>query len=156
MTAQRYRFYTGGSSILNISDLEQTSDNLDSIPLYSTESKLMSCMKSGDEAGVLSTINEIFNSFSPDKKLPVDYIKSICIELVCMASRSLYELQENIGSIICNRSKILENIYKIETLLGLKEYKRSISVTQLHQSHIQKGDRNHCCRVYHTGTHRSS
>jgi two-component system, response regulator YesN len=126
VTALQYRFYTGSSSILNIGDVKQSSENLDSIHLYDAENKLMSCMKSGDDGGILLSIDDIFKSFSPDVKLPVDYVQSICIELVCMASRTLCELQESIDSIVCSRSQILDTIYRTETFLGLKEYMLSL------------------------------
>lgn len=126
LTALKYRFYTGNNSILNIMDIKLDNNDIQYPDLYKTESQLMNFLKIGDSSGIACTMEALFNYLCANNKLPVDYVQNICIELVCIAARNVYEFGENFDNIAASRSVILDNIYKTRTIFGLKEYMLSI------------------------------
>lgn len=129
-----YKFYTGKNSIISINDinnireLNSNQKSFESYNLFESENQLMSFMKLGDSREVETVIEDIFNLFASDKNLSVVYIQSICVEMVCIASRALCELEENIGKIVSGQAVILETIYNTENVFDLKNYMLSIFI----------------------------
>lgn len=125
-TALQYKFYTGNNSIMDISDISQ--NNTDSVipSYYEKESQLLMYMKSGDSVGIKKVFSDLFDLFSQNPHLDVEYVQSICVELTSIASRTLYELGESLESIVSKRSTIFEEIYKIENIFILRDYMISV------------------------------
>lgn len=126
LSALQGRFYTGKNSILNAKDVNVKNKNIEFPNLYEKENKFINCLKLGDSDGTAKTLDEIFEFFCSNNSLPVGYVQSICMELVCIASRNMYELDENIDNIVANRTAILEKIYRTENIFELKDYMLSV------------------------------
>lgn len=109
--AIEYKFYTGKDSILQISDFQTNKNNLEYPKLYEVENKLINFMKLGNQAEVSRVVEDIFNTLCANHNLPVDYVQSICIELIHMASRTLYEFGENIHLIVTDYSVLFSEVY---------------------------------------------
>lgn len=127
----KYKFYTGKNSIINIDDIKKflntDKEDIEYTDLYELEKELINNSRLGDADKVDAVINKIFDlHLSMKKNIDAEYVQSICIEIVCMMSRSLYEFEENIDTIVENRSVILDNIYKIDDMQELKKYMRDI------------------------------
>jgi two-component system response regulator YesN len=111
LLAIEYKFYTGKDSILQISDFQTNKANLEYPKLYEVENKLINFMKLGNQAEVFRMVEDIFNTLCSNHNLPVDYVQSICIELIHMASRTLYEFGENIHLIVADHSALFSEVY---------------------------------------------
>jgi two-component system response regulator YesN len=111
LSAIEYKFYTGKNSILQISDFITNRDSLEYPKLYEAENKLINSMKLGNQEEVSRIVGEIFDALCTDHNLPVDYVQSICVELINMAARTLYELGENIHLIVSDYSTVFSEIY---------------------------------------------
>lgn len=125
-SALQYKFYTGKGSILNINDINivnniQTENKL-SVNIYELESQLMNFMRLGDYTDVSYILNKLFDNLCSSRNIPVEYIQRICVELVCITSRTIQDLGESIDEISGNLSGILEAIYKKESITELKSY----------------------------------
>jgi two-component system response regulator YesN len=110
--AIEYKFYTGKDSILQISDFQTNKNNIEYPKLYEIETKLINFMKLGNKVEVTSMVEDIFQTLCANHNLPVDYVQSICIELIHMASRTLYEFGENIQLIIPDYSDLFSGVYE--------------------------------------------
>jgi two-component system, response regulator YesN len=125
-TALQYKFYTGKNSILDINDIhimnEFNPSNIDSSNLYEYENQLMNFVKLGDCESVQKTISNIFDEICSSRNIPIDYVQSIWVEIVCIASRNIRDLGENPDSITGSCSMILEEIYRKENADDLKKY----------------------------------
>ncbi len=120
--ALQYRFFTGKNTVINIQDVEQYKETSEYPNLHDAESQLISFIKQGESASVSETISNIFSSFESGKKPSVEYIKRVCVELVSIVSRVLYELGENMDNIAGTRPVIFETISRIQEFTALKAY----------------------------------
>lgn len=131
-TALQYKFYTGKNSILDINDINIINDvnmeNINSSYLYENESQLMNSIKLGDSESVSKILSNLFNQMYSNRNIPVEYVQSIYVEMVCIASRIVKDHGENLESIVGKLSVILETIYKIENAYELKSYISTILV----------------------------
>jgi two-component system, response regulator YesN len=124
--ALQYSFYTGKNSLLNINDInninEESLDRKDVLysELYEIENQIINSMKLGNAENVEKYIDELFNHINTLKNLPVDYVQNICFEMIYVASRAIYELNENIDNIVPSRSKLLDAIYKTSNIYDLQ------------------------------------
>lgn len=131
-TALNYKFYTGTNSILSITDINNLSGihsnsiKPETYNLYEVENNLLSCMKLGDREGVTEVIENLFNKFTSCNMPPVDYVQSLCVEIICSTSRALYEVDETLENIVFSQANILEVIYKTENIFDLKKNMFSI------------------------------
>lgn len=125
-TALQYKFFTGKNSILDINDINSLNDvsieNITSSVIYENENQLMSYIKLGDKEGVQKTLKIIFQHLCANGKISVEYIQSICVEIVCIASRTAQGLGVSLNNIVYNQSAILDAIYKRENAEDLKSY----------------------------------
>lgn len=96
LTAIGYKFYTGKNSILQIDDFRSGQGNLEFPKLYDTENRLVAAMKLGNREEASALVADIFETLCGNANLPVDYVQSICIELISMASRTLIEIGEDV------------------------------------------------------------
>jgi two-component system response regulator YesN len=110
-SAIKYKFYTGKNSVLQIGDFQTNTDKPEYPNLYEAESKLINFMKLGSREEASAMVGDIFETLCANRHLPVDYVQSICVELVNMASRSLYELGEQIRLIVDDHSALFGDIY---------------------------------------------
>lgn len=135
VAAVQYKFYTGKNSIVNITDISRfddippLQDKLEYSNLYELESRLIGYMKLGDSGRVEECMKTLFSHLAADKKHPVDYIQSVCVEAVFAASRALHELDEDIDKVVANRLVIMDSIYKITNIMDLEQYLLSIFMT---------------------------
>lgn len=106
-----YKFYTGKDSILQIGDFQATKNDLEYPKLYEVENKLINFMKLGNKPEVSRMVADIFHTLCANHNLPVDYVQSISIELIHMASRTLYEFGENIQLIMTDYSTLFSEVY---------------------------------------------
>lgn len=129
-TALRYRFYTGKGSILDIADINIINNtdmkSIDSSGIHEFESQLMNCVRLGDGKAASELISEIFNRLCAQRNMPIDYIQSLCVELILIASRTVKDLGMNIESMTDKQPVILDTIYKKENAYDLKAYTTSI------------------------------
>lgn len=121
LTALEFKFYTGQNSILPIKDFSQQEVN-DHPDIFKIQDTLIKQIKVGDSESVKELINTLFKSISQNKNLPMEYVQSICIELISVISRNLYELGESLDAILEPKRKIFEAIYKTDTLFSLQSY----------------------------------
>lgn len=127
--ALQYKFYSGKGSLLSIADVDKINGiskdmrNVEYSNLYEAENKLVSHVRMGDGTAVTRIIDEIFNNLA---EAPVDYIVYCCIEAVSIASRAIYELGDNIDTIVGKRSRILDDINRMEDVFDLKTYMNSV------------------------------
>lgn len=145
MQAIQYKFYTGKNSILDITDISNITETFTGAEavagenLFELENKLIGLMRVGNKAGVGEIIENIFSWFMLSKEYPVEYIQSICVELVCIASRNMHGQDEWVRRILADRSPILERIYATENIFALKEYMNGL-FTGIAQHFSQKYD----------------
>lgn len=139
-TSLMYRFFMGKNSIISIkdinaiSDIEESKENFMYSYLYELENKLVVFLKLGDKEGISEVIHEIFENYCMRLAMGVEYVQSLCVELLSIASRQIYDLNENIDTIVDKRSNIIMNIYRAENIFELKEY--ILSVLNLIASHF--------------------
>jgi two-component system response regulator YesN len=144
LSAIEYRFYTGQNSVLQISDFIKNRDSLDYPKLYEAENKLINAMKLGNQEEVSRIIGEIFDELCTDRNLPVDYVQSICVELINMAARALYELEENIHLIVTDYSTIFSDINSKREAALLRDAMTAVFkqlTNYFAQKHTQKNNR---------------
>lgn len=125
-TALQYKFYTGKNSLLDIDDIIKVQDfnldNVDSSVINENSNRLMRCIQLGDCEQTLQAINCIFQELYSHPNIPIDYVQSLCVELVCVASRTIKDLGLNPNEITDKQSIILESIYNKESAYDLKNY----------------------------------
>ncbi|MGG1519312.1 response regulator [Paenibacillus oryzisoli] len=110
-SAIEYRFFTGKNSVLQISDFTTNRVGSEYHSVYEEQIKLLNFMKLGNHEEVANKLQDIFDSVCASHNSPAGYVQSICIELINMASKTLYELGENIESIVDNFSAIFSEVY---------------------------------------------
>jgi two-component system response regulator YesN len=106
-----YKFYTGKNAVLQIDDFRTNKGHLEFPKLYETENRLVAAMKLGNREEASALVADIFRTLCENRRLPVDYVQSICVELINMTSRTLLELGEDIGLIGPDLTDIFDDIY---------------------------------------------
>ncbi len=128
LAALRHTFYTGENSVIHINDVKLNTDGINYPDLYKDEGRLMNCLRLGDGMEAIHIIDRIFKYLGASRHLPVDYVQSVCIELISIAARNIHEMGENLDHIADSRSGILDNIHLISSLTELKEYLTGIFI----------------------------
>jgi two-component system, response regulator YesN len=144
MNALQYKFYTGKKSILNISDVHENFNKTEYSDVYETESKLVNLIKLGDVLETKKLVNEMFCRLKEGNTYKMEYIQSICSEIVLIISRALYELEESLDDIICDKVKILDTIQDVENIFKLESYVEDIFVKiakYFSKKYIRKNDK---------------
>lgn len=135
LDALQYKYYTGCSSIIDINDVESAREADEEALLnsgfniYKFEEQLMSHMRVGDDRNASAIINEIYDNLNLTYKYSHKYIQSISIQLVSMASRTIFEMGGNIADIFSNFSDIIINITSMQNIFQLKNYMLEIFQT---------------------------
>ena len=131
-SALQYKFYTGKGSILDINDINIMNDvNANSIVnfnIYDIENQLMNHIKSGNSEIISNIIGKLFRGLRSGSNVPVDYVQSICVEMVCIASRTVQDMGANPEDIIGKLSGVLDLIYKKENIDELQKYMADIFI----------------------------
>lgn len=120
--ALQYRFFAGKNTITDISEVDVNKETCEYPNLHDAENQLIDFLKRGESKSVSETISNIFSYFEIGKKPSVEYVKRVCIELVSIISRVLYEMGENMDNIVETRSVIFEAVSGMQEFSALKEY----------------------------------
>lgn len=117
--ALEMRFFIGKNKIIDIE-----SDNNNNKIVYKFDSietdKLISVLKFGHEANVLSTIDNIFDDMYKSIHQGIRHCQRICFQLILIPSRSLMELEMNINEIEYSENDLYEKIFNTETIEDMK------------------------------------
>lgn len=133
--ALQYGFYTGRGSLLNISDIQLLNEDAggksdEAYPdLYKLENGIISAMKLGNIPEVEKYTDELFSRINVLKNLPADYVRNICLEMIYSASRSIYELKENIDQIVSNRKELVDTLYRTRNIFDMQSTLKTVFVT---------------------------
>lgn len=118
LTALAYKFYTGNSSILYIKDIQPDTETLQGPFFYKFHAQLMNELKVGNTGTVTALLETLF-SILTKPQLQIDYVHSICAEIIFTAARTLYELDEDS---VHDRITIMDTLYKQKNITELKAY----------------------------------
>lgn len=110
-SAIEYKFFTGKNSILQISDFKTEQAGWEFPLVYEEQSKLFNFMKMGQQEEVARKLDDIFASVCSNRNCPAGYVQSICIELINLASKTLFELGENPDPIIGDFPSMFSEVY---------------------------------------------
>lgn len=120
-SAIEYKFFTGTNSILQISDFKTERAGWE-FPLVDEErSKLFNFMKMGQQEEVTRKLNAIFEAVCSNRNTPVGYVQSICIELINQASKTLFELGQNLDLIMDDFPSMFNEVYSKRDVSALQE-----------------------------------
>ncbi|ANE45232.1 hypothetical protein SY83_01570 [Paenibacillus swuensis] len=119
--ALEHRFFTGNGSILHIKDIQLNAPGSDYPNLRPLENDIINALKLGHVHEVTAKLNEAFDYIS-NRPFKVEYVQSICVELISMAYRNLQELDEQIEDVMGNRAGIIDQIYGTMHILELREF----------------------------------
>lgn len=123
INALQYKFYTGKNSILHIADINENYNEIQSVDFfYETGTKLTNAIKVADilETGKITA--QIFKRLKANNNYKMEYIQSICSEIILISSRAIYESGENFDDIIYDKIKMLDAVQNIENIFALEEY----------------------------------
>lgn len=121
-----FKFYTGKNAIIDITDINLADNEIPD--LYAEENELVNFIKSGNVEETETSIRNLFNKLSLDKKYTVEYIHRICDEIVYITTRAIYELGLEIGGVNRNRAEILNDLYQTESIFELQRKMTEILV----------------------------
>lgn len=125
LAALVYKFYTGHASILHIKDIQPDTETLQSTFFYTFHAQLLNELKAGHTNQVMALLEKLFDRLVRPK-LPIDYVQSICAEMIFTSARTLYEIDENIEQVLNDRVTIMDKLYMQENIAGLKRYMLSL------------------------------
>ncbi|WP_083613367.1 response regulator [Paenibacillus sp. P46E] len=125
LAALVHTFYTGHGSILDIKDVQSATETLQSTFFYNFHARLMNELKAGHTEEVMELLEKLFDRLAAPK-LQIDYVQSICAEMIFTSARALYELDEDIEQVLQDRLTIMDTLYKQKNISGLKAYMLSL------------------------------
>lgn len=132
--ALQHRFYTGRNSILNFLDIgiqskkETPSEIIFESNFYDIENRLLNYMKLGDQLNVSKCIDSIFDIYIHNQKPPVEYVQTLAVEIITLATRSIYELDVSLENITESHQSIIANIFSTKDIFNLKKYLQSLFI----------------------------
>ncbi|RAV04139.1 response regulator [Paenibacillus sp. YN15] len=118
--AAAQKWYLGKNQILTVDHL-QSSEN-EHYRLAESEDQVLSAMKAGDTAGLLSALDEIFESMARSRKNGFRYGKNISQQLILLSSRVLLELNALTADWEAKEAEAWELVLRQETLQDLKKH----------------------------------
>ncbi|SFI27399.1 two-component system, response regulator YesN [Paenibacillus sp. UNC496MF] len=121
LAAINYTFYTGKSSVLDISDYRADADGPRFPKLYDAEAKLVGFMMQGMKDAAEETVRYVFDALCGGLLLPDGYARSVCVELVNMADKAVAEAGERIWDIAPGYASVMADVYGIREASGLRE-----------------------------------
>ncbi|MBW4081546.1 response regulator [Paenibacillus sp. S150] len=120
-SAIEYKFFTGKNSVLQISDFKTERAGWEFPLVYEEQAKLFNYMKMGQQEEVAGKLNGIFELVCSNRSTPVGYVQSICIELINLASKTVFELGQNLDLIIDDFPSMFSEVYSKRDVSGLRE-----------------------------------
>jgi len=120
LAALEHTFYTGNNSIIHIQDIKPSEEHIDTADLFFYQGQLVNSMKIGDTANVEETLELIFQRFIEVPQISVEYAQGICIELVYIAFRTLFETKDSAETILGNRNQFIQTIHQQHNVMELK------------------------------------
>ena len=118
------RFYLGGAVVMDIRDFQvPAAGSTLSLPhLRTMEDELLNFVKLGNTEGMMRVLMDIFASLTGGANLPVGQVKTVLMEMVCMASTSLQELGESLDDLFDAVSSVIDTIVSTDSASELKNY----------------------------------
>lgn len=144
INALQYKFYTGKSSILSVSDISESINKAKYLDIYKVETELANAVKVGDILETEKITKDIFSYLKANNNYGMDYIKNISSEIILILSRTIYEAGEDIDDIVYDKFNILKNIQKVENIFELETYVASIlekAAEYFSKKYIRKNDK---------------
>ena len=118
--AAAQKWYLGKNQILTVDHL-QSGDN-EHYRLAEAEDQVMSAIKAGDDAGLVSALDNIFESMSHSGKNSFRYGRNISQQLILQSSRVLLELSALNGEWEAKEAEAWEMVLRQETLQDLTKH----------------------------------
>jgi two-component system response regulator YesN len=81
----------------------------------------MNELKVGNTEKVTGLLETLF-AILTKPKLQIDYVQSICAEIIFTSARTLYENDEDIERVLNDRITIMDTLYKQKNITELKDY----------------------------------
>ncbi|MFD1910425.1 hypothetical protein ACFSQ7_50380 [Paenibacillus rhizoplanae] len=125
LAALVYKFYTGPASVLYIKDIQPDTEKLQSTFIYKLQARLMNELKAGHTDTVTRLMEQLFGGLAGPKHR-IEYVQSLCAEMIFTSARALYEIDEDIGQVLSDRISIMDKLYQQTTITGLKAYMLSL------------------------------
>ena len=125
LAALVYKFYTGNASVLYIKDIQPETETLQSTFFYKFQARLMNELKAGHTGTVMELMEQLFTRLA-GPKLQIEYVQSICAEMIFTSARTLYEIDEDISQVLSDRITIMDKLYLQKNITGLKAYMLSL------------------------------
>ncbi|MEK3881197.1 response regulator [Paenibacillus sp. FSL M7-0420] len=125
LAALVYKFYTGPASVLYINDIQPDTEKLQSTFIYKLQARLMNELKAGHTDTVTRLLEQLFDGLAGPKHR-IEYVQSICAEMIFTSARALYEIDEDIGQVLSDRISIMDKLYQQTTITGLKAHMLSL------------------------------
>jgi two-component system response regulator YesN len=119
--AIEYRFFKGKNAILQISDFKTQGTGLEFPLVYEEQKQLFNFMKLGNQEEVSDKVKYIFDTVCSGRNYSIGYVQSICFDLINMASKTLYELGENIEKIVSDFYEMFSEVYNKRDAAELQE-----------------------------------
>ncbi|MGZ7442122.1 response regulator [Paenibacillus sp. TH7-28] len=121
LTALIYKFYTGQRSIIHIRDIRPDNETLQSSYLYKLHTDLMNALKVGNTSKTAALLEDLFRRLS-EPKPQLDYVQSLCAEMIFTSARTLYELDGGGEHVHSDRMTVIKEIYGKTEIGQLKDY----------------------------------
>ncbi|WP_187355355.1 response regulator [Paenibacillus tengchongensis] len=125
LAALVHKFYTGHASILHIKDIQPETGTLESTFFYKFHAGFMNELKAGHTDKVMELLEELFSRLE-GPRLQIDYVQSICAEMIFTSARTLYEIDEDIEQLLESRKAIMDRLYSRSSIAGLKKYMQEL------------------------------
>jgi len=133
--AVQHRFYTGKQSIICIDDIannEVMTQNMESgihSNVFEAETKMVLAIRLGNKEKALSVFQSIVEPFHTDKTSTIEYIRGVCMELISITYRQLYETGENMNVILPDKIQVINDLLTAENIFRMKEQMSAIITT---------------------------
>ncbi|WP_310831023.1 response regulator [Paenibacillus pedocola] len=119
--ALAHKFYTGHATVLYFKDIQPDTETLQSTFFYTFHARLMNELKAGHTDNVMELLDTLFTKLA-GPRLQIDYVQSICAEMIFTSARTLYEIDEDIEEVLSDRMTIMDTLYTQKSIAGLKAY----------------------------------
>ncbi|MNI44663.1 HTH-type transcriptional regulator YesS [compost metagenome] len=101
--------------------MEPDTDTLQSTFFYKFHAGLMNELKAGHTDNVVALLDTLFAKLA-GPRLQIDYVQSICAEIIFTSARTLYEIDEDIEHVLSGRMAIMDALYAQKSIGALKAY----------------------------------
>ncbi len=122
LNALQYRFYTGKGSVISTADINENNNEVEHLDFYDTETKLTNAIKVGDISETATLITEAFHKLKNSNNYKMEYVQSICSEIILICSRVVFGAGDDGDGILSDRIKVLDRVQNIENIFALEEY----------------------------------